>query len=108
MTKKKTKEEKELKEFNDKIKKMFDKAEEDSESDKEIECLSDVVSKSFEEDGYKQNGYWEDEFFDKEYQFEYEVMVGSFIDKDLNVVSVFFDADLEFTEEEEEEDGRDE
>jgi len=59
----------------------------------EVECLSDYVSKEFEAEGYKQNNLWE-------YDWDGDVMFGTFIDSNLDAVIVFFPEDLEFIEKE--------
>ena len=57
----------------------------------DVHTLSDEITKAFEEEGYKQNNYWE-------YDWEDDVMWGSFVDYELNVISVAFPEDDEFIE----------
>ena len=91
MGKKKTEDEK----ANDRLEKAYNTMEKELDEMEEVECLSDIVTKEFEAEGYKQNNLWE-------YDWEGDIMFGSFIDSNLDGVVVFFPEDLEFIEDKKE------
>ncbi len=64
----------------------LDKAWDESKKQKYTETILDKTIKVFKKDGYKQNNYWEYDDFGKVYW-------SSFINRNLEVVSVFIDGD---------------